>query len=96
MITVFSTAPVISVKCRLSAPISSDITVQWLHNSSLIMNPDSVITGDTVILQLRDLESTPDIAGVYRCMFTNHYVKWTLERSITLHSKNESVELCGQ
>ena len=60
-----------NVTCRLSDPIPSNVTVQWLHNGDdVVLTPSRIISTtstDTAVLQIRDFHSSD--FGVYQCLF---------------------------
>jgi len=84
MITVNSSTPVINVTCRLSDPIPSSVTVQWLHNGDdIVPTPPyttSIISVDTAVLQIIDFHSSD--VGIYQCVFTNIDPVWELRRNL--------------
>jgi len=86
MITVNSSTPVVNVTCRLSDPIPSSVTVQWLHNGDDVLTPPritSITSVDTAVLQIRNFSSFD--VGVYQCVFNNDPA-WTLSRSIRINT----------
>ena len=55
MMTVNSSTPVVNVTFRLSDPIPSSVTLQWLHNGDdVVLTPPritSITANDTAVLQ---------------------------------------------
>lgn len=86
MMTVNSSTPVVNVTFRLSDPIPSSVTLQWLHNGDdVVLTPPritSITANDTAVLQIRNFSSSD--VGVYQCVFTNNDPVWTLSRSINI------------
>ena len=58
----------VQVMCSLNINISSNVTVTWLHNGSVVMTTPT-LTGNTTTLQIENPQ--PSDAGVYQCVF-NH------------------------
>ena len=62
-----------NVTCRLSDPIPSSVTVQWLHNGDdVVLTPPRIISTtsmDTAVLQIKDFRSSD--VGVYQCVLNN-------------------------
>ena len=86
-ITVNSSTPNVNVTCRLSDPVPSSVTVQWLHDNDDALSPPrvtSITSVDTVILQIKNFNSSD--VGVYRCVFSNNNPMWTLSRSININA----------
>ena len=86
MMEVNSSTPVVNVTVRLSDPIPSSVTVQWLHNGdNVVLTAPRIISiraEDTAVLQIRNF-SLSDV-GIYQCVFTNDDPMWTLRRSINI------------
>ena len=67
--------------CTLNFDITSNVTVMWLHNFSVIMTTLTQ-TGNTTTLQVESPRLSD--AGVYQCVFNDTFNHWTLKRNITL------------
>jgi len=72
------------MSCSLNVIISSNVTVTWYHNGSLVgtTSPNSATqTGNTTTLLIGNLQ--PSEAGVYQCAF-NDTAGFILRRNINL------------
>ena len=67
--------------CTLNFDITSNVTVMWLHNGSVVMTTLAQ-TGNTTTLQVENPQISD--AGVYQCMFNDTFNHWILKRNITL------------
>ena len=67
--------------CLLNFNITSDVTVMWLHNGSVVMTTLTQ-TGNNTTLQIGNLQLLD--AGVYQCVFNDTFNHWILKRNITL------------
>ena len=75
-----SASPV-QLMCSLNIDITSNMTVTWSHNGSVVMTAPTQ-TGNTTTLQIENPQ--PSDAGVYQCVFKNTYYQWIRNRNITL------------
>ena len=80
-ITFDKPASFVQLMCSLNINISSNVTVTWLHNGSVVMTTPAV-TGSTTTLQIENPK--PSDAGVYQCVFDDTYYQWIGNRTITL------------
>ena len=71
----------VQLMCSLNIVISSNVTVTWLHNSSVVMTTPTQ-TGNITTLRIEHPQ--PSDAGVYQCVFNNTYYQWIRNRSFTL------------
>ena len=77
-----STRPV-QLMCSLNINISSNVTVTWLHNDTLMTSPDDVTqAGSTTTLVIRNPQ--PSDVGIYQCVFNDSVDGWILKRNIGL------------
>ena len=80
--------------CSLNIEISSNVTVTWLHNGTIVMATPTQVNntnynattqttaGNTAMLVIEDPQ--PLDAGVYQCVFNNTYYQWIGDKSIIL------------
>ena len=71
----------VQLMCSLNIDISSNVTVTWLHNGSVVMATFTQ-TGNTTTLQIENPQ--PSDAGVYQCVFNNTYYQWIGDSSVIL------------
>ena len=81
IITIVESASHVQLMCSLNIDISSNVTVTWLHNGSVVMTTFTQ-TGNTTTLQIENPQ--PSDAGVYQCVFNNTYYQWIEDRSVIL------------
>ena len=84
-VTFDESTSLVQVMCSLNLNISSNVTVTWLHNSSVAMTipPNEILqTGSTTTLVIRNPQ--PSDAGVYQCVFNDTFDNWILTRNIGL------------
>ena len=79
-ISFVESASSVQLMCSLNIDISSNVTVTWLHNGSVVITFTQ--TSNTTTLQIENPQLSD--AGVYQCVFDNTYYQWIEDKSIIL------------